>query len=315
MKDRMPPLQGLYYFFVAAKEGSFKTAAKELFVTPAAISQQIRHLEEFLGTDLFVRQHRKIVLTPEGELLFSQAERGFAHLQQGVRLINQDPNPNHLSISTLPSFAHHWLVPKITAFRQRHPDIALLLEPTNDLVSFQDSQIDLCVRYGLGKYPNLESQWLMDEAFYPACHPVYQKEHGIYNIEDLSKAELIEDVWPDLDWNMWLATLGHCAAKPTLKYSGSHLVLEAALSLQGVALVKHSLAHQYFRSGKLVRIGDIAIKPNFAYYLCAPKGYLKRPKAQLFAQWLKEEIEIFEKSVVPDFKTIDLKGNSTRTAS
>ncbi|MBE8568361.1 LysR substrate-binding domain-containing protein, partial [Vibrio sp. OPT46] len=114
---------------------------------------------------------------------------------------------------------------------------------------------------------------------------------------------------------MWLATLGHCAAKPTLKYSGSHLVLEAALSLQGVALVKHSLAHQYFRSGKLVRIGDIAIKPNFAYYLCAPKGYLKRPKAQLFAQWLKEEIEIFEKSVVPDFKTIDLKGNSTRTAS
>lgn len=89
MKDRMPPLQGLYYFFIAAKEGSFKTAAKNLFVTPAAISQQIRQLEEFLGTDLFVRQHRKIVLTPEGELLFTQAERGFAHLQQGVRLVNQ----------------------------------------------------------------------------------------------------------------------------------------------------------------------------------------------------------------------------------
>lgn len=197
-------------------------------------------------------------------------------------------------------------MPKITAFRQRHPDIALLLEPTNDLVSFQDSQIDLCVRYGLGRYPNLESQWLMDEAFYPACHPMYQKEHGIYSIEDLSKAELIEDVWPDLDWNMWLARLGHSAAKPALKYSGSHLVLEAALSLQGVALVKHSLAYQYFRTGKLVRIGDIAIKPRFAYYLCAPKGYLKRPKAQLFAQWLKEEIDTFEKSVTQDFEIIEL---------
>lgn len=102
MKDRMPPLQGLYYFFIAAKEGSFKTAAKNLFVTPAAISQQIRQLEEFLGTDLFVRQHRKIVLTPEGELLFTQAERGFAHLQQGVRLVNQDPNPNHLSALLCP---------------------------------------------------------------------------------------------------------------------------------------------------------------------------------------------------------------------
>ncbi|ANQ27171.1 LysR substrate-binding domain-containing protein [Vibrio natriegens] len=306
MKDRMPPLQGLYYFFIAAKEGSFKTAAKNLFVTPAAVSQQIRQLEEFLGTDLFVRQHRKILLTPQGELLFAQAERGFSHIQQGVRLINQDPNPNQLSISTLPSFAHHWLVPKITAFRQRHPELSLLLEPTNELVSFQDSQIDLCVRYGSGNYPNLESQWLMDEAFYPACHPVYQKEHGIYNIEDLSKAELIEDLWPDLDWNMWLERLGQHAAKPALKYSGSHLVLEAALSLQGVALVKHSLAYQYFRTGKLVRIGDIAIKPKFAYYLCAPKGYLQRPKAQQFAKWLKEEIDSFEMSVNRDFKTIAL---------
>jgi LysR family glycine cleavage system transcriptional activator len=302
----MPPLQGLYYFFIAAREGSFKTAAEYLFVTPAAISQQIRQLEEILGADLFVRQHRKIILTPEGERLFTQAERGFDHLQQGVRLITQDPNPNQLSISTLPSFAHHWLVPKITAFRQRHPDISLLLEPTNELVSFQDSQIDLCVRYGSGKYPNLESQWLMNEAFYPACHPVYQQQHGIFEIEDLNKAELIEDLWPDLDWNMWLKKVGQNAAKPALKYSGSHLVLEAALSLQGVALVKHSLAYQYFRTGKLVRIGDVAIKPKFAYYLCAPKGYLQRPKAQLFAKWLKEEIDSFEKSVTRDFKTISL---------
>lgn len=121
MKDRMPPLQGLYYFFVAAKEGSFKTAAKELFVTPAAISQQIRHLEEFLGTDLFVRQHRKIVLTPEGELLFTQAERGFAHLQQGVRLVNQDPNPNHLSISTLPLFRSPLVSPENYGFSSASP--------------------------------------------------------------------------------------------------------------------------------------------------------------------------------------------------
>ncbi|MGR5237067.1 LysR substrate-binding domain-containing protein [Vibrio alfacsensis] len=306
MKDRMPPLQGLYYFYIAAKEGSFKAAAQHLFVTPAAISQQIRQLEAFLGTGLFVRQHRSIHLTPEGELLFAQAERGFSHLQRGVRLINQDPNPNHLSISTLPSFAHHWLVPRITAFRQRHPDISLLMEPTNELVSFQDSQIDLCVRYGRGDYPNLESQWLMNEAFYPACHPVYQKEHGIYDIEDLHKAELIEDLWPDLDWNMWRETLGYSAAKPTLKYSGSHLVLEGALSLQGVALVKHSLAYRYIQEGKLVRIGDIAIQPLFAYYLCAPRGYLKRPKAQLFSHWIKEEIASFEQTTVRDFKTIKL---------
>nr|WP_175579424.1 LysR substrate-binding domain-containing protein [Vibrio hepatarius] len=303
----MPPLQGLYYFFIAAKEGSFKAAARHLFVTPAAISQQIRQLEEFLGTDLFVRQHRKVTLTAEGILLFSKAERGFTHLQQGVNLINQDPNPTHLSISTLPSFAHHWLVPKITAFRQRHPDISILLDPTNELVSFQDSQIDLCIRYGKGDYRHLESQWLMDELFYPACHPIYQKEHNIYQLEDLKNAELIEDVWPDVDWNSWLETLGMTAEKPALRYSGSHLTLEAALSLQGVALVKHSLAYQYIRSGNLVCIGNVAIKPKFAYYLCAPYGYLKRPKAQLFTQWLKEEIACFESSVDYEFQTINLR--------
>lgn len=282
-------------------------AAEHLFVTPAAVSQQIRQLEDFLGTDLFVRQHRKIVLTPEGDLLFTQAERGFNHLQQGVRLVNQDPNPNQLSISTLPSFAHHWLVPRLTDFRQRYPDIALLMEPTNELISFQDSQIDLCIRYGTGKYPNLESQWLMDEVLYPACHPIYQKQHGIYTIEDLTKAELIEDLWPDLDWGMWLNQVGHTAAKPTLKYSGSHLVLEGALSLQGVALVKHSLAYRYIQEGKLVRIGDIGVQPRFAYYLCAPPGYLKREKAQLFSQWIKNEIAESEQTCVRDFETRVLK--------
>ncbi|MFA0026944.1 LysR family transcriptional regulator, partial [Vibrio sp. 10N.261.49.A5] len=93
MRERTPPFQGIYYFYTAAETGSFKLAAEKLFVTAAAVSQQIRQLEEWLGADLFIRQHRKIVLTHEGDVLYLQAKKGFAHIQDGVRRINQDPNP------------------------------------------------------------------------------------------------------------------------------------------------------------------------------------------------------------------------------
>lgn len=289
--ERTPPFQGIYYFCRAAELGSFKLAAEKLFVTSAAISQQIRQLEDWLGADLFIRQHRKIVLTHEGEVLFQQAKKGFDHLQDGIRQINQDRNPNQLSISTLPSFAQHWLVPRIADFRSQYPNIAMLIEPTNRLVNFHDSSVDICIRYGKGGYNNVESHWLADEVLYPVCHPIYQKAHNIYQLSDLANADLIEDTWPDIDWGIWLRNIGLEAGKPTLQYNGSHFVLEAALSLQGVALVKHSLAYRYLQEGKLVRIGNVAIQPAYSYYLCAPAGYFKREKVKIFCHWITQQIE------------------------
>ncbi|MGC9402820.1 LysR substrate-binding domain-containing protein [Vibrio genomosp. F10 str. 9ZC157] len=293
MNERMPPFQGIYYFYTAAELGSFKAAATQLFVTPAAISQQIRLLEEWLETDLFIRQHRQVVLTHEGEILYLQAKKGFAHLQDGIRQVNQDPNPTQLSISTLPSFAQHWLVPRIGQFKEAHPELSMLIEPSNQLVSFLDSSVDICIRYGEGNYKNVESRWLMDEVVYPVCHPIYQEKKTIYGIEDLYKAELIEDRWPDMDWKLWLDTVEVKAGQSTLQYDGSHFVLEGALSVQGVALVKHSLARRYIEEGKLVRIGNIALKPRFSYYLCAPAGYFRREKILQFEQWIKQQIRIF----------------------
>ncbi|WP_047048580.1 LysR substrate-binding domain-containing protein [Vibrio mexicanus] len=296
MKERMPPLQGLYYFSTAAELKSFKLAADKLYVSAAAISQQIRVLEEFLDCALFIRRHRQVELTAEGQLLFEQTQRGFDHLRKGVQLINQDPNPNQLSISTLPSFAQHWLVPRIGDFRLQHPDLSLLLEPSNQLVNFQDSNVDLCIRYGLGDYKNLESRILMDEVVYPVCHPMYQRQHNIYHIEDLTRAELIEDMWPDMDWNLWLYAHGRKKTQTTLKYDGSHFVLEGALSVQGVALVKHSLAVRYIKEGKLVRIGDTALRPRYNYYLCAPSSYFKREKIKQFIEWLRREVALFQQA-------------------
>lgn len=296
MKERMPPLQGLYYFYVACQQGSFKAAAEHLFVSPAAISQQIRQLEEWLNVELFLRQHRRVKLTQEGEHLSQYTQKGFAHLQEGIRLLNSDPNPHQLSISTLPSFAQHWLVPRLTGFKSRHNDIALLLEPTNQLITFDHSKIDLCIRYGLGDYPNIESQWLMDDVLYPACHPIYLQQHNIKTMEDISRVDLIEDTWPDMDWASFTQTLGLKSSQSTIKYEGSHFVLEGALAVQGMALVRHSLAARYIKEGKLVRIGNTALKPKYRYYLCAPSGYFKREKVQLFRHWLLDEIEEFHRT-------------------
>ncbi|KOO04066.1 LysR substrate-binding domain-containing protein [Vibrio nereis] len=307
MKERLPPLQGLYYFYTAAKLGSFKQAANELFVTAAAISQQIRQLEEFLGADLFVRQHRKVALTQEGTLLFQHAQKGFEHLHQGVRQINQDPNPNQLSISTLPSFAQHWLVPRIGHFRELNPEQELMIEPTSELVDFQNSNLDLCIRYGPGHYPNVETKLLMEELLYPVCHPIYQQQHGIYDLSDLTGADLIEDYWRDIDWGIWLQNVGYKAHKPTLKYNGSHFVLEGALAVQGVALAKHTLAQRYIEEGKLVRIGNLAQRTDYNYFLCAPSAYFKREKIRNFCEWIFNQVEGSRSSCILDCEIIDTR--------
>lgn len=203
MKEKLPPLQGLYYFYVAAEKGSFKLAAEQLFVSAAAISQQIRQLEEWLDCELFVRQHRRVILTAEGETLFQSSKKGFAHLQDGIRNLNQDPEPSRLSISTHPTFAQYWLIPRINHFRSLYPQFSLLVDPKNELVDFQDGLVDICIRYGHGKYTNVESLWLTDEILYPVCHPSYQEQHQLFDVSDLCNVDLIEDVWPDMNWSLW----------------------------------------------------------------------------------------------------------------
>lgn len=312
MKQKMPPLQGMYYFYVAAEQGSLKLAAEKLFVTPAAISQQIRLLEQWLGTDLFIRQHRKIVLTDEGVILFDQAAKGFAHIQEGVRLINSDPNPNQLTVSSLPSFSQHWLIPRLGSFREKHPNMSMLIEPSNDLVSYQNSAVDICIRYGGGHYPKLDTHLLMEDALFAVCHPIYQQTHQIAGFEDLQRVELIEDMWPDLNWQVFLQTVGQTGGHSTLQYSGSHMVLDGALAVQGVALVRHSLAARYLTEGKLVIIGDIALRPKFRYYLCAPPSYFKREKIRLFKQWIEEEIAQFKRQYPLDMKILDAEFDSSK---
>ncbi|UPW17340.1 LysR substrate-binding domain-containing protein [Agarivorans sp. TSD2052] len=295
MKDRLPPLQGLYYFYLAAEMGSFKAAAAKLYVTAAAMSQQIRQLEDRLDVRLFERQHRKVVLTAEGITLYHYAKQAFLSLQDGVRQISQDPDPSRLSLSVLPSFAQHWLVPRLGDFSQQFPDLSVMLMPKNALIDFSQDKVDLCVRYGLGDYQGLRSVKLMDDHLYPVCHPLYLQQHPVESLNDLRKHTVIDDARPDMNWQYWLELAGFdsSVAKANLLYQGAHVVIEGALAVQGIALVRHSLAWKYIQQGMLVKLGDVEVRPRYGYYLVAPEPYFKRDKIQQFSTWIHQQAEQF----------------------
>ncbi|MDO6687192.1 MULTISPECIES: LysR substrate-binding domain-containing protein [unclassified Agarivorans] len=295
MSERLPPLQGLYYFYLAAETGSFKQAAEKLYVSAAAMSQQIRQLEERVEVQLFERQHRKVVLTPEGVTLHHYAKQAFRSLQDGVRQISQDPDPLSLSLSVLPSFAQHWLVPRLGEFSQQHPDLSVMLMPKNSLIDFRQDRVDLCVRYGLGDYEGLHSVKLMDDHLYPVCHPLYLKQHPIESLNNLSEHTVIDDARPDMNWQHWLQVAGYesSTAKANLRYQGAHVVIEGALAVQGIALVRHSLAWKYIQQGVLVKLGKVEVKPRYSYYLVAPKPYFNRDKIKQFSDWIQLQAHQF----------------------
>ncbi len=291
----MPPLQGLYYFYLAAEMGSFKAAAEKLFVSAAAMSQQIRQLEERIDVQLFERQHRRVVLTAEGETLHHYAKQAFRTLQDGVRQVSLDPDPNSMSLSVLPSFAQHWLVPRLGEFSQLHPNLSVMLMPKNSLIDFRQDRVDLCVRYGLGDYPGLHAAKLMDDHLYPVCHPLYLEQHPEVCLNDLSKHTLIDDARPDMNWQYWLELAGFNSSVPkaNLLYQGAHVVIEGALAVQGIALVRHSLAWKYLQQGLLVKLGDVEVKPRYRYYLVAPQPYFKREKIKQFSEWINQQAQQF----------------------
>ncbi len=169
--NRLPPLKSLYAFRYAATYLSFKEAAEQLNVTQAAISQQIKTLEQAVGVELFERHTRQVTLTSEGHYLFEYTVKAFDLLEVGVKGITEDQNPNTLVISTLPSFASRWLVSRLGHFQEQEKEINIQLNPSIILSSFTDRHLDLAIRFGRGQYEGLQSQLLFKDFLLPVCHP------------------------------------------------------------------------------------------------------------------------------------------------
>ncbi len=291
MARRLPPLNALRAFEAAARHLSFTRAAEELHVTQAAISHQVKALEEHLGRKLFRRLNRALLLSDDGQAYLPSVSRAFALLNDATRNLLERDAPGPLTVSALPSFAARWLVPRLGRFRQIHPDIDLRIDPSAALTDFASGDVDVGVRYGRGKYPGLRADWLMTEDIFPVCSPaLLSGEHPLRAPGDLEHQVLLHDDGHG-DWRTWLLAAGIDRVDPTRGpiFTDSSMLIQAAMAGQGVALARGVLAADELAAGRLVRPFTLSLPTEYAYYLVCPQSTAEQPKIAAFRDWLLDE--------------------------
>jgi len=297
----LPPLKALQAFEAAARLKSFKAAASELHVTPAAVSQQIRGLEEMIGTALFHRLPREIALTEAGARAAPVLAEGFRRIADGATLMRASPDDRTLTVSVSPSLCSRWLVPRLHRFKAACPGIALRLDATDVNATFAGDGVDCAIRYGRGHYSGLESVLLRRDTYVPVCSPRFLDENGPFRAPgDLARRSLIHLLWstePEAtpSWSEWLRAAGvsETSVPPGPTFSADSMALQAALDGQGVALASRLLAEDDLRHGRLVTpFPEVAPTiPRFALYLVFPAHRRDDLRVTAFLDWLREELE------------------------
>lgn len=299
MKRSLLPLNALRAFDAAARHLSFKQAADDLSVTPAAISQQIRSLEEFLGVELFKRTNRSLILTENAQVALAPLKEGFEKMEEAVDLLTETKDNNVLRVSVSPSFASKWLVPRLARYYERYPLSIVKISATMALTDFQAEDVDIAVRYGRGDYPDLHSEELMRDVVFPVCSPeLMASGETISQPADLMQHTFIHDDSFSEDnsaptWTMWLKAAGLEVADglPALHFNTHALAVEAAVAGRGVALARSSIAEEDLRAGRLVRPLNDEIPVNFAHHIVCPPEKLRLERIQNFIGWLFDEAE------------------------
>jgi LysR family transcriptional regulator, glycine cleavage system transcriptional activator len=290
--DRLP-LNALRVFEAVATRLSFADAADALHVTPAAVSMQIRVLEDYLRVPLFRRSARSISLSAEGALLLPGVRRGLAELQQALQQLRQDRSGGVLNISTLASFLLKWLLPRLPEFRDRHPGIELSIHTSPAPVDFAQGNFHAALRMSTAPTPGLYNEKLLDEWFVPVCSRELLARYGpLRTPADLRRYPLLRS--SDESWSMWR----HPGAEADWREQGtafddSLTVLAAAEQGQGLALTRWALAQADIASGRIVRASDSVVPCPRAYYFVCPESYLALPKLQQLLAWLRAAAAAF----------------------
>jgi len=296
--ERLPALNALRAFEAAARHLSFTRAAEELNVTPGAISQQIRQLEEFSGAPLFRRTGRQVLLTDAGQSALPLLSNAFELMAEAVHHMKAPARRDRLMISSAPSFAAKWLAQRLESFQLAHPEAEVWVSADLALTDFNSTDIDLAVRYGRGGYDGLRVEKIMPEAVLPVCSPELLKgPKALKSPEDLAHHVLLHDEGPEHDptapdWKSWLAARNVTNVDPTRgpRFNQSSLVVEAAAAGRGVALAKRAIAAGDLESGRLVApFADGTEDIDFAYWIVWPKWRTPSKLARSFIAWLKAE--------------------------
>lgn len=298
MARKLPPLNALRAFEAAARQLSFTKAAAELHVTQAAISHQVKTLEEHLGLPLFRRLNRRLVLTEAGQLYLPVLRDAFDAIAAGTGRLSQDRESGPLHVSVLPSFAAKWLLPHLSRFRDRHPEIDVMVSANSKLVDFTEGTFEVAIRYGLGNYPGLRCDLLLTDEVFPVCSPkLLEGPHPLKKPGDLKHHTLLHDEISrqdeSPDWRSWLQTVGVAGVDWNRGpgFSDSSMVIEAAAAGQGVALAHRWLAAADLEGGRIVMPFGPVIPSLFSYYVVSLPAVAENRRVRLFREWLLEEAE------------------------
>ncbi len=296
---RLPPLNGLRAFEAAGRHLSFTRAADELNVTPAAISQQVRQLEDFLGVSLFRRLTRALRLTEAGQAALPLLTDGFDALAAATERLTRHERAGVLTVSAAPSFAANWLVQRLGRFQRAHPDINIRIDASLELVDFDRDDVDMSVRFGLGDYPGLRSDRLMTEVLRPFCSPaLLDGDKPLQRPDDLEHQTLLHTDWGrqyehmQPDWTMWLKTAGveGVDASRGPVFSTEILAVQAAIDGQGVALVNQGIVVRDVADKRLVPLFDLTLPTEFGFFVVCPERTADLPKNAAFRAWLLAEV-------------------------
>lgn len=293
-------LNAMRAFEASARRQSFAAAAQELNVTPAAVGQLVRSLEEWLGAPLFHRNpagRMRLVPTQLAQQALPDIRAGFDRLSIGMARLKEGSASGVLTVTVSPAFAAKWLLARIDRFQKKHPDTDVRLDTSLKLVDFIAQSIDIGVRYGRGEWPGLTAEKLMDEEVYPVCSPAFLKQHRLRKPTDLLGKLLIHDQSVDshagfVTWDVWLEHAGATgvANKRGMRINNSAAVLQAAIDGHGVALGRSVMARDDIAAGRLVRLFPKIVCPSrLAYYVVYRPECSSLTRLKAFRDWLMRE--------------------------
>jgi len=304
MPRRLPPLNALRAFEAAARHLSFTKAAAELHVTQAAVSHQVKALEDYLRTPLFRRQNRAILLTDAGQAYLPPVREALDAIAAATAEVTQIRATGPLRISTLPSFAVKWLLPRLPRFHQGrtgeagagHPDV--MLSTSIETVDLHHDDFDAAIRFTRPRDSDLAVTHLMDDEVFPVCAPTLLTGHPpLEKPADLRHHTLLQDVVNDTcddpGWHVWLAAAGIPDLDVTYGpgFSDSSMVVQTAIAGHGVALTRHSLVRDDLASGQLVRPFGPRLRTGFSYWFVTTHAKARDPRVKAFRDWLLAEVE------------------------
>jgi LysR family glycine cleavage system transcriptional activator len=293
MSRKIPPLNALKAFEVAARHLSFTRAAEELYVTQAAVSHQIRSLEEFLSMKLFLRKNRALLLTEEGQSYYSDLREIFTALQDATQRLLAKGSKGSITVAMPPSFASQWLVPRISNFSIHYPDIDLRIKAVDFDENFLLDDIDVAIYFGRGKWQGLRADKLHTEYLTPVCSPMlFHGEKPLNELDDLRYHQLLHDSSRE-GWKNWLRefdVLGVNVNQGPI-FSHSMMVVQAAALGQGIALCDSILARPEIRAGRLIRPFAQKLITKDNYYLVCHQSAAELGKIVAFREWLLAQVK------------------------